>query len=197
MTTNLNKNFFSNYCWNNDLYSNINTGENRIGRIIACDRGLYLCALPEGKIHVRPMKDVDPEGREPATGDWVLLGEERASPDHPYPSPELFTPPQGSGQRNTGAGPSPPTAIFVLIQISCEEGLRQGKALRLTEAARESGAAPVLLLNKADLCEDPALLTAGYSTLLPGVPVLPISAATGEGMDLLQPYTVSGQKQRF
>lgn len=59
--------------------------------------------------------------------------------------------------------------------------------------AQQSDARPVIILNKADLAEDVPDLVAMIEETAPGLPVLAISAATGKGMELLQPYLGVGQ----
>ncbi|MCZ9347054.1 GTPase RsgA, partial [Streptomyces sp. TRM76130] len=52
----------------------------------------------------------------------------------------------------------------------------------------ESGAQPVVVLTKADLVPDPvtvAHLVRDVEASAPGAPVLPVSAALGEGLDVL------------
>jgi ribosome biogenesis GTPase len=59
--------------------------------------------------------------------------------------------------------------------------------------AWESGAAPVVLLNKADLCPDLALRRAETEAVAPGVPVLAIAAKAGEGLEALAPWLTPGR----
>jgi ribosome biogenesis GTPase len=57
----------------------------------------------------------------------------------------------------------------------------------------ESGAWPVIVLNKADQCGDVAARTAGVQRIAPSTPVLALSAQTGQGIAALNPYLVAGQ----
>ena len=52
----------------------------------------------------------------------------------------------------------------------------------------EGGAVPVVLLNKADLCEDPSATAAAIRTRLSFVDVLVVSAKTADGLESLAPY---------
>jgi len=58
---------------------------------------------------------------------------------------------------------------------------------------RESGATPVVILNKADVADDVDDAVALVEGLTPGVPVLAISAADGRGFDALDPYLQPGK----
>jgi ribosome biogenesis GTPase len=67
---------------------------------------------------------------------------------------------------------------------------------RYVTAAWNSGARPVLLLNKADLADDPAgrdALREEVAAVAQGVPVHLVSARTGEGLEQLAPYLVPRQ----
>jgi ribosome biogenesis GTPase len=52
----------------------------------------------------------------------------------------------------------------------------------------EAGAVPVVVLNKADLCEDPSAAAAATRARLPFVDVLSVSALNADGLDQLSPY---------
>jgi len=58
---------------------------------------------------------------------------------------------------------------------------------RYLVAAWDSGADPVVVLTKLDVCDDPTPVLEAESTAM-GVPVLPLSGITGEGVDSLEPW---------
>jgi ribosome biogenesis GTPase len=59
---------------------------------------------------------------------------------------------------------------------------------RYLALVRESGAAPVIVLNKADLTSDVIAMTAQIAAIAPGIPVHAISARTGVGIQDLERY---------
>jgi ribosome biogenesis GTPase len=61
----------------------------------------------------------------------------------------------------------------------------------------EAGAVPVVLLNKADLSEDPSPTAAAIRTRLSFVDVLVVSAKTADGLDSLGPYLKPFQTVAF
>jgi ribosome biogenesis GTPase len=61
----------------------------------------------------------------------------------------------------------------------------------------ESGATPVLVLNKLDLCDDPDAAVAEMEPSALGTPILAVSAVTGEGMDALRAYLAPGRTAVF
>ncbi len=63
---------------------------------------------------------------------------------------------------------------------------------RYLTVANASGARPVILINKADLADDPSSLVAEISPVAAGVPVIVISALTGAGLSLLDSFLEPG-----
>jgi ribosome biogenesis GTPase len=57
----------------------------------------------------------------------------------------------------------------------------------------ESGANPVIILNKADVCPHVAACLADVETIAPGVPTLVLSAINSDGLAALAPYLQPGK----
>ncbi|MFI0739004.1 ribosome small subunit-dependent GTPase A [Streptomyces sp. NPDC021100] len=77
---------------------------------------------------------------------------------------------------------------LALIAVPLSADLDLGRVERFLALAWESGAEPVVVLTKADLVQDPAVLghlLADTETAAPGVQVFAVSAATGDGVDVL------------
>src|SRR5262249_53539766 len=64
---------------------------------------------------------------------------------------------------------------------------------RYLALAWESGAAPVVVLTKADLADDPVAAAVEVESVAYGVPVETVSAVTGEGLDRLRAHLRSGE----
>ena len=64
---------------------------------------------------------------------------------------------------------------------------------RYITTAWDSGAAPVVVLTKADLCADVAEAVLAVESVAIGVPVQPVSNVTGEGFELLAPHLRPGR----
>ncbi len=82
-------------------------------------------------------------------------------------------------------------AVFLVCGLDADFNPRRIE--RYVATAWESGAQPVLLLNKADLDADPAARVAEVEALAPGVPVLALSALEGAGLDALAPWLGAGR----
>jgi ribosome biogenesis GTPase len=81
----------------------------------------------------------------------------------------------------------------VFLVNSLNQDLNPRRIERYLALALESGARPVLLLTKADLCEEPAAAVADIERLAPSVSVHVVSALEGSGLDALGDYLGSGQ----
>jgi ribosome biogenesis GTPase len=80
----------------------------------------------------------------------------------------------------------------VFIVSSLNEDLNLRRLERYLTLAWESGARPVILLTKADLHPAPETAVAEVESVAYGVPVLALSARTGEGLDALRSYLRPG-----
>ena len=76
-------------------------------------------------------------------------------------------------------------------------GLNPRRVERYVTLAWESGASPVILLNKADLCVERAARIADAQGAAPGVPVLVVSALIDEGLDEVRGRVPKGKTAAF
>ena len=81
--------------------------------------------------------------------------------------------------------------VFLVTGLDQDFNLRRLE--RYLPMAWDSGADPVILLNKADLCDDPQQALNATRDIAPGVPVYPISAATGESLAVLETFLEPGR----
>ena len=81
---------------------------------------------------------------------------------------------------------------YVFIITSLNRDFKLKRIERYLTQARQSGAAPVALLTKADLVEDPGAYVAKTTEAFPGVPVHAISNLTGQGHAELDEYLKPG-----
>jgi ribosome biogenesis GTPase / thiamine phosphate phosphatase len=131
----------------------------------------------------------------PAVGDWVaarpLPGERRALIEALLPRRSAFT--RKEAWRRTVPQVIAANVDTVFLTSAFGPDLNVRRIERYLAAAWESGAEPVLVVNKADLADDPAAALVGIEAIAFGVPVHPISAATGAGMDALDRYLLPGR----
>ncbi len=81
--------------------------------------------------------------------------------------------------------------IFLVTSLNQEFNIRRMERYLL--AAWESGASPVILLNKVDLCHRPDEFVGKVMSIAPGVSIHKVSAVTCKGLDTLDPYLGFGQ----
>jgi len=81
--------------------------------------------------------------------------------------------------------------VFIVAALNQELNLRRIE--RYAALAWDSGARPVVLLNKADLAADPAALVTEVETAVPGVDVYAVSCVTRAGFADLDKHLVVGQ----
>lgn len=81
----------------------------------------------------------------------------------------------------------------VVIVAALTHDLNVRRIERYLTLAWASGAEPVVLLNKADLCADLAARVGEVRGVAQGVPVLTASAMLGEGLDALGPWVAAGR----
>ena len=77
---------------------------------------------------------------------------------------------------------------YVFIMTSLNNDFNLKRIERYLTAAWQSGASPIIVLTKTDLCDDYTLQKDQIDAIAPGVPVIAISSHTGEGINELRNY---------
>jgi ribosome biogenesis GTPase / thiamine phosphate phosphatase len=85
--------------------------------------------------------------------------------------------------------------VIMVIALDFDYNLR--KIERYLTLMWNSGADPVIILNKADQCENPEELKAEVEAISYGVPVHTISAVSGQGVEELNKYIALGKTITF
>jgi len=83
--------------------------------------------------------------------------------------------------------------VFIVNGLAGGRNFNQRGIERYVTAAWESGAQPVVILNKADLCDDIDAAVLQAEAVAPGVPVLAVSALTGEGFEEIASLAAPGR----
>ncbi|MEV6418524.1 ribosome small subunit-dependent GTPase A [Streptomyces sp. NPDC051662] len=166
------------------------------GRVVRVDRGQCDVVTPDGPVRA-DTEFVTP--RDPlrviCTGDWAAVD--------PGGDPRFvreYLPRRTAFVRSTASTRSEGQVLaanvdHAVIAISLAVELDLGRVERFLALGWESGALPVIVLTKADLVNDPAVLghlVEDVRTTAPGVQVLTVSAATGEGVDVLSAVLSGG-----
>lgn len=183
------------------------------GRVVRVDRGQCDVATPAGVIRADtefvvprdPMKVV-------CTGDWVAVDPEGGDPRYA----RTILPRRTAFVRSTSSKRSEGQVLatnidHIIICVSLAVELDLGRIerflalamssssgdalLRKSADSWESGAQPLVVLTKSDLVPDAtglSYLVEDVETTAPGVQVLPVSATTGDGVDVLTAVVSGG-----
>jgi ribosome biogenesis GTPase len=131
----------------------------------------------------------------PAVGDWVALdppdGAGRAVIREVLPRRTRFVRPARGDV--AGAQVVAANVDLVLLVTGLDNDFNLRRIERYLALAWSSGAQPVVVLNKADVCEDLAGRIGDVSLVAPGVPVRVLSARSGAGLDSLTPLLERGK----
>jgi ribosome biogenesis GTPase len=131
----------------------------------------------------------------PAVGDWVALearpAEGRATIHALLPRKSAFVRKAAGDTIEAQVLAANVDTVFLVAGLDGDFNPRRVE--RALVLAWESGAAPVILLNKADLCADVDARRGEMEAVAPGVPVLVVSGRDGLGMDALAPYLAPGR----
>jgi ribosome biogenesis GTPase / thiamine phosphate phosphatase len=140
-------------------------------------------------------------GREdlPAVGDWVAIiarpEEGRARIEHVLPRRTRLTRKVAGREMSEQIVATNLDTVFVVSALNREFNLRRIE--RYLTMVWDSGARPVVLLNKADLCPDPAARGAEVESIALGAPVHLLSALEKTGVEAVRIYLTRGTTAAF
>jgi ribosome biogenesis GTPase len=189
----------SSYGWSDALQHDFQTYADQglvPARVIVQQRGSYRLVTDQGEIEGRisgRFAHEAEDGGYPVTGDWVAaeLKADVAVIAHVLPRATAF--------KRMAAGTAKDQQVVAanvdtaLLAASLNADLNLRRLERYLATAYESGADPVILLTKADACEDPGPLIAEVEAIAFGVPVLAVSVRTGQGLAELSALLAPGK----
>lgn len=168
------------------------------GRVILQQRDGYVVATDDGEFRAKAAGRLLHEAREighPAVGDWVALSlnlPDRTATIHAIlPRRTAFVRRAADSTRKLQIIAANIDVAFVVTSMNADLNLR--RLQRYLAAAWQSGARPVVVLTKADLCDDPQGVAAQVVALNSGCPVLTISVRQGLGLDVLLAQVKPGE----
>src|ERR687886_444709 len=131
----------------------------------------------------------------PAVGDWVVIrrtGEEGKAKIHEIlPRRSKFS--RRAAGRETEEQIVAANVDTVFLVTGLDDDYNPRRVERYLIMAWESGAEPVVVLNKADLVEEAEERRQEIERVAPGVHVLALSAKRGVGVEQLSPYIGRGR----
>jgi ribosome biogenesis GTPase len=166
-------------------------------RVAREDRGRYLILAASGELTAEVTGRFRHDARDrvdfPATGDWVAIqsDQDRASIHAVLPRTSAFIrPASGETSEEQVLAANVDTAFLV---AGLDHDFNPRRLERYVASAWESGAQPVLVLNKVDLVADLDQWIAQAEAVAPGVPVIALSAQTGAGLERLASWIGTGK----
>ncbi len=173
--------------WTAELASSLEA-KTVAGRIAVQHRGAYVAYTELGELRVRLPGRLLHAGVQPAVGDWVALDGETIVAVLPRRSAFV----RNAAGRSTEAQVLAANVDVAFLVTSFGPDLEPRRLERYLTSAWESGAAPAIVLTKADLVADPAAEAAEVEAIAFGVPVHVVSAVTGEGCEEIASYLRHG-----
>jgi ribosome biogenesis GTPase len=131
----------------------------------------------------------------PAVGDWVGV---RLSPDSARAVIQFVLPRRSKISRKVAGRVTSEQIVAanldtLFVVTSLNQDFNPRRIERYLTLVWESGAQPVVLLTKADLCDDASPFVAEVESAAIGVPVRVVSAITGDGLDSLAAHLARGK----
>lgn len=172
----------------------------RPGRISLEHRNLYVVFTERGEISAFPTgrmyHEAADQGDLPVVGDWVAV---RIFDEQPpkavihaiLPRRSKFSRKQAGTRIAEQPIASNIDTVFVVVGLDGDFSVRRVE--RYLTLAWESGAEPVVLLTKSDLCPDAEERLAEVEASAPGVPVYALSVIEHRGLGRLPAYLVKGK----
>jgi ribosome biogenesis GTPase / thiamine phosphate phosphatase len=131
----------------------------------------------------------------PAVGDWVAVrpveGERKAVIEAVLPRRSSFTRKEAFKRTVAQVVAANVDTVFVVTAFGFD--LNPRRLERYLTSAWDSGATPVIVVNKSDVSADPAGELLEIEPVSMGVPVHSVSAVTGEGIEALDAYLQPGR----
>jgi ribosome biogenesis GTPase / thiamine phosphate phosphatase len=186
--------------WNENINEKIILQEEQfIGRVVVQQRGQYKILSEAGeyaaKITGKFYHQIVRQEEYPAVGDWVVYS--KAEQDSEA-SIHLVLPRKSKFSRKTVGGITEEQIVAtnidtIFIVTSLNDDLNLRRIERYILLAWESGANPVIILNKLDLCSDVEEKKRLVEEVAIGVPIIEISALKNQGIENLSTYVKDGQ----
>lgn len=160
--------------------------ENKTNYIILSELGELTAHLAGKMLYEQEKTD------KPVVGDWVVI---KPQSDNQTAVIHAVLPRQTSVERKTAGDKTEIQVIAVnidklILVVGLDDNFNLRRIERYLTMIYDSGAEPIILLNKADLCENVDEFTAKVESIAFGIPVLPVSAVNKTGLIELEQYLI-------
>lgn len=189
------------YGWNDSLNEEIKkyTDKNlKPARVTMESKNLYKLYTDIGEVEAKVsgkfMYEAMSKADFPSVGDWVAIS---LREDEKNATIHSVLPRKSSFLRKV-AGTIPDSQViaanfdYVFIMTSLNNNFSLRRIERYLAIAWDSGGLPIIILSKADLCDNIDEKVSSVESITPGVPIHAVSSETGDGIETLFNYVASG-----
>jgi len=155
----------------------------------------YVVYTAHGELRAELAGRLRHDEEHPAVGDWLAVA---ARPDEGRATINAILPRRSAFVRKVAWAETKPQVVaanvdvvFVVCGLDLNYNIRRIE--RFLTLAWESGAQPVVLLTKADLCDDVEAYVLEVESVAFGVPVHAVSAPHGDGVETVRSYIPHGK----
>lgn len=176
--------------------TNFSTRDLVPGRVFGTHRGFYTVWTESGPVEAPARGKLirDPETR-PVTGDWVALEQAASTVRDVLPRRTRVI--RRAPGEETVSQILAANLDTIFIVAGLDRDFNPRRIERFLVIAFESGAQPVIVLNKADICPNPEELVKEIEDLANGAPVMLTSALEEAGIDQLRSLLSPGHTAGF
>lgn len=174
-----------------------------VSRVISQEKGIYRLVSSQGEkwgeISGRYHYDVQAKSDYPAVGDFVMVDWNRSGANAVIhcvlPRKSSFIR-RAAGEKNEEQVVAANIdTVFLCMSLNNDFNLRRLE--RYVSIAWNSGAVPVVVLTKGDLCEDPDSKLVEVSSVAAGVDVIVTNTVNQNGYQQIYPYLTEGKTIAF
>ena len=141
------------------------------------------------------------EKQYPAVGDWVvikpLINEQKCIIHALLPRKSKFSRKVAGERTEEQIVSANIDTVFIVSGLDGGRNFNLRRIERYLTLAWSSGATPVIVLNKVDLCTDIDIYIRSVETIAPGIAIHPVSAKEQIGLDALRNYLGRGKTAAF
>jgi len=163
-------------------------------RVAVEHRSEYVVYSQQGELRAELSGRMRNKEEHPAVGDWLAVApieEGRAIVHAVLPRRSAFIRKTAWAETKPQVLAANVDVVFVVCGLDANFNLRRIE--RYLTLSWESGAQPVVLLTKADLCADVESRVHEVEDVAIGVPVHPVSVPTGDGVETVRSYVPPGR----
>jgi ribosome biogenesis GTPase len=174
-------------------------------RVISESKGSYQLLSQYGeltaKISGKMRYHAGSENQYPAVGDWViikpLVDEQKGIIQAVLPRKSKFSRKVAGERTEEQIVSANVDTVFIVSGLDGGRNFNPRRIERYLTLAWSSGATPVIVLNKVDLCLDIDVRIRNVETIATGISIYPVSAKERLGLDALRNYLTKGKTVAF